>query len=291
MSAAGQTTGTNGGAVRALAGAIDIHVHGDPDSFARSIDVLEVARLSEERGLRGIVLKNHYDATAGLAFLARKAAPGLEIFGGIALNRPVGGINPAAVQHMTEVVGGWGRVVWMPTFDAENHVRSQSEDRPFVRVSSGGTLLPEVIDVIGLIADHGLVLATGHSAPEESLLMLREARRQGVQQMVVTHPMHRYVGMDLAQMRAAAREGAFLEFVGSNVTEADGPARLDRFAEVIRQVGPEFCILSSDLGQLGNPFPPGGFADFILALGARGFSDEELDLMSKRNPARLLGLP
>ena len=171
---------------RALAGAIDIHVHGDPDSVARSIDVLDVATMSEKRGLRGIVLKNHYDATAGLAFLARKAAPDLEVFGGVALNRSMGGLNPAAVQHMTEIAGGWGRVVWMPTFDAEHHVRSQNEDRPFVSVSRDGALLSETIDVIGLIAEHGLVLATGHSAPAESLLLLREARRQGVQQMVVT---------------------------------------------------------------------------------------------------------
>ena len=179
----------------------------------------------------------------------------------------------------------------MPTFYAEHHVRSQNEDRPFVSVSSDGALLPEVIEVIALIAEHGLVLATGHSAPAESLLLLREARRRGVQQMVVTHPMQTFVGMEIAEMRAATEEGAFLEFVGSNVTGAEATARLDAYAAAIRQVGPEFCILSSDLGQRGNPLPPDGFADFIRALSARGFSDEELDLMSKRNPARLLGLP
>jgi hypothetical protein len=246
--------------------------------------------MSEERGLRGIVLKNHYDGTAGLAFLARKVAPDLEVFGGVALNRSMGGLNPAAVRHMTEIAGGWGRVVWMPTFDAEHHVRSQNEDRPFVSVSRDGALLSETIGVIGLIAEHGLVLATGHSAPAESLLLLREARRQGVPQMVVTHPMQTYVGMELAEMEAAAEEGAFLEFVGSNVTNAEASERLDGYADAIRHIGPASCILSSDLGQLGNPLPPDGFADFIVALRARGFSEEELDLMSKRNPARLLGL-
>lgn len=286
--AAGGQAGEAGDNV--LTGAIDIHVHSDPDSVARSIDALDVAALSEKRGLRGIVLKNHYDATAGLAFLARKVAPDLEVFGGVALNRSVGGINPAAVEHMTAVAGDLGRVVWMPTYDAEHHVRSQNEDRPFVSVSRDGRLLPEVVEVIRLVAEHGLVLATGHSAPEESLLLLREARRQGVQQMVVTHPMQMFVGMDVGQMQAAAREGAFLEFVGGNVTDAGAAARLDGFAAAIRQVGPEFCILSSDLGQRGNPLPPDGFADFITALAARGFSDEELDLMSRQNPARLLGL-
>ena len=60
--------------VRALRQAIDIHVHSDPDNVPRSLDGLEVAKLARSKGLRGIVLKNHYDPTAGLAFLARKGA-------------------------------------------------------------------------------------------------------------------------------------------------------------------------------------------------------------------------
>src|SRR5882672_5565086 len=103
---------------RLLAGAIDIHVHSDPDSRARSIDAIDVAKLARAKGMRGIVLKNHDDPTAGLAYIVRKEVPGLEVFGGVALNLAVGGINPVAVQHMTEVSGKWGRIVWMPTYDA-----------------------------------------------------------------------------------------------------------------------------------------------------------------------------
>src|SRR5262245_13510673 len=76
-----------------LRGTIDIHVHSHPDNVERSIDGLEVAALARTRGMRGIVLKNHYDPTAGLAYLARKAAPGLDVFGGIDLNLSVGGMN------------------------------------------------------------------------------------------------------------------------------------------------------------------------------------------------------
>ena len=123
---------------RVLAGAIDIHVHSDPDNVPRSVDGLEAAKLARAKGMRGIVLKNHYDPTGGLAYLARKAAPGLEVFGGIDLNLPVGGMNPAAVEHMTKVAGGWGRVVWMSTFDAENQVRFSKANRPFVSVSRDG---------------------------------------------------------------------------------------------------------------------------------------------------------
>src|ERR1700719_4822838 len=106
-----------------LAGAIDMHAHSDPDSVARSIDAIDLARLAKSRGMRGLVLKNHYEPTASLAYIVRKEVPGIEIFGGISLDLTVGGVNPAAVEHMTHVKGGWGRVVWMPTFNAEHQVR------------------------------------------------------------------------------------------------------------------------------------------------------------------------
>src|SRR5471032_1187445 len=105
-----------------LTGVIDIHAHSDPDSMPRSIDAIDLARLAKARGMRGLVLKNHYESTAALAYIVRKEVPGIEIFGGIDLNLTVGGINPAAVERMTMMKGGWGRVVWMPTFDAENQV-------------------------------------------------------------------------------------------------------------------------------------------------------------------------
>jgi len=286
---AAQQVGTNN-TNTVLNGTIDIHVHSDPDSRPRSIDALDVAKLARSKGMRGIVLKNHYDPTGGLAYLVRKEVPGLEVFGGVDLNLTVGGINAAAVAHMAEVSGGWGRFVWMPTFDSENQVRYSKENRPFVRVSRNGELLPEVKEVVALIAKHRLVLATGHIAPAEALSLLDEARRQRVQHMVVTHAMNEPVLMTIPQMQQAAKYGAFIEFVGGSLATADANARMDRFADAIRKIGPESCILSSDLGQKGNALPPDGFAAFITALRTRGFSEQETDTMSKRNPARLLGL-
>ena len=283
--------GDAGVAARALAGAIDIHIHNLPDDRPRSIDAIDVAKLARMRGMRAIVLKNHYESTAGIAYLVRKVVPDIEVFGGIDLNLTVGGINPTAVEHMTRVTGGWGRIVWMPTFDAEHQVRYSKQDRPFVSVSRDGELLPAVKQVIALIAKHELVLATGHSAPAEGLMLLREGRRQGVQHMVVTHGMNAPVLMDVPQMQEAAKLGAFIEFVGGSLAAADAQARIDRFAEAIRRIGPEFCVLSSDLGQMGNALPPDGFGAFLVALRAKGFTEQELDRMSKQNPARLLGLP
>ena len=273
-----------------LRGTIDIHVHSDPDNVPRSVDGLEAARQARARGMRGVVLKNHYDPTAGLAYLARKETPGLEVFGGIDLNLTVGGMNAVAVEHMTQVAGGWGRLVWMSTFDAENQVRVSKENRPFVSVSRNGELLPETKAVIAAIVKHNLVMATGHVSPSEALLLLGEGRRQGAEHMVVTHAMNPPVSMDVAQMQEAAKEGAFIEFVGGSLTDSDANARLDRYADAIRKVGPRFCILSSDLGQKNNALPVDGYAAFLQAMRARGFSEDEVNVMSKENPARLLGL-
>jgi len=273
-----------------LQGTIDIHVHAAPDNVPRSIDGLDVAKLARTRGMRGIVLKNHYEPTATLAFFARKEAPGLEAFGGIDLNLTVGGMNPAAVEHMTQMTGGWGRVVWMSTFDAENQVRYSKENRPFVSVSRGGQLLPETKAVIAVVAKHRLTLATGHVSSVEALMLLREARQQGVSHLVVTHAMNAPILMDVPDMQEAAKLGAFIEFAGSTMANAGAAARVESYANAIRKVGPEFCILSSDLGQAGNPLPPDGYAAFLIAMRAKGFTAQEIDTMSKTNPARLLGL-
>ena len=287
----GAQQGGDGDAARLLAGTIDIHVHNLPDDRPRSIDAIDVAKLAARRKMRAIVLKNHFESTAGPVYLVRQVVPGIEVFGGIDLNLTVGGINPTAVEHMTRVTGGWGRMVWFPTFDAENQVRFSKQTRPFVSVAKNGELLPAVKEVIGLIAKNNLVLATGHSSAAEGLMLLREGRAQGVQHMVVTHAMNDPVEMNVAQMQEAAKLGAFIEFVGGTLKSADAGARMDRFADAIRKIGPEFCILSSDLGQMGNPLPPDGFGEFLVALRARGFSEQDVNRMSRQNPARLLGLP
>jgi hypothetical protein len=273
-----------------LRGAIDIHVHSDPDNVPRSLDGLEAATEARAAGMRAIVLKNHYDPTAGLAFLARKAAPGLEVFGGVDLNLTVGGMNPIAVDHLSQIAGGYGKIVWMSTFDAENQVRYSKEQRPFVSVTRNGELLPETKAVIAAVARHDLVLATGHVAAAEGLMLLREGRRAGVRQMVVTHAANPPILMTVDQMRDAAGIGAFVEFVGGSLAEPDAAARIDRFAQMIRAIGPQSCILSSDLGQKGNPLPAAGFAQFLKAMRGKGFSDAEIGQMARDNPARLLGL-
>jgi hypothetical protein len=275
---------------QSLTGVIDIHAHHDPDSVPRSIDAIDLAKLARSRGMRGLVLKNHYEPTASLAYIVRKEVPGIEIFGGISLDLTVGGVNPAAVEHMTHVKGGWGRVVWFPTFDAENQVRYDKANRPYASVSKNGRLLPEVNQVLALIAKHKLTMETGHSSAEEGLMLIRAAKGLGVTSMVVTHAMEPPIQMNIEQMKQAAAMGAYVEFVYNALISSKTGLAMSDYAPALRAVGPEHCILSSDLGQAGNPLHPDGLEAFFRELRAQGFTVAEIDRMAKTNPAKLLGL-
>ncbi len=273
-----------------VAGTIDVHTHSAPDDRPRSIDVIDLAKLAKARGMRGIVVKDHYAPTASVAYIIRKLVPGLEVFGGITMDLTNGGVNPAAVENMAKTTGGWGRIVWMPTFDAEaaSQPGPGGVARPFASVSRNGELLPVVKEVIAIIAQHNMVLATGHSSPAENLLLVREGRKRGVKGMILTHPI---TSMTVPQMQECAKEGSFIELTAISLLGAQATVTATDYARVIRSVGPDHVILSSDLGQPGNPLHPDGFAALIASVRAQGFSQRDLDMMTKENPAKLLGLP
>src|SRR5260221_1134196 len=148
------------------AGAIDIHVHSDPDAFNRSLDDFEVARIAARKGMRGIVLKNHVATTADRAALISRAVPGIEIWGGIALNRAVGGVNPSAVEWFHRMSGGRGKAVWLPTFDADNQHKILKKPAEGLKVAAGSKVFPETEEVLKIVARENLSLATRHVAPE-----------------------------------------------------------------------------------------------------------------------------
>jgi hypothetical protein len=240
-----------------LVGAIDLHAHCDPDSYPRQWDGFEVAKLAKDRGMRAVLLKNHWTETAGLAYLVRKyGTQGIEVFGGLSLDTPVGGINPQAVRYMVDVVGHYGRIVWMPTHDSEHEVKYLKENRAFVSVSRDGKLLPEVLEVLSLIAQHDLTLATGHVTPEEALMILREAKNRGVQRMIVTHPLlgPQYTYMSMDQLAEAVSLGAYMEVTAGTVSR-DTPARTRAF-EAIRKVGAAWPSFRATAGSPGDPITP-----------------------------------
>jgi Family of unknown function (DUF6282) len=272
-----------------LEGAIDVHIHSAPDSRPRSVTAIEAASMARRYGMRAIVLKNHFTETASLAYVVSQVVPGIEVYGGISLDRTVGGVNPSAVENMANMTGRLGRIVWMPTFDSVHDLLSDTPAADRVAVSRNGELLPEVLRVLEIIKQYDLTLATGHSGPEDSLLLIRAAKAAGIERIVVTHPASPRIEMSIPMQNEAAGLGALLEYPIA-LGLADGELPFDEFVADIRAVGPEHVVLSTDLGQPLRPTPADGFAGMLGRLAAAGFTHAELDVMSKQNPASLLGL-
>jgi len=273
-----------------LTGVIDVHAHAGPDSVERPLDALALARLARDNGMRAIVIKNHNEPTAALAYAVRQSVPGIEVFGAIALNRAVGGVNPLAVRQMAGMTGGSGKVVWLSTWDAENQVRFDKADQPFVSIARNGQLLPETREVLRIIAARQLVLATGHSSPAESLLVIREAKALGIQHIVVTHPLSPTIRMSTDEMRQAAAQGAFIELVYGAVADTPPQFAFEDYVSAVRAIGPEHIIMSSDSGNSTRPLHTDALRSFRMRMRSTGIPDAALDLMMKANPAALLGL-
>jgi hypothetical protein len=272
-----------------IEGAIDLHVHSAPDSVPRALTAIETAQIARRHGLRAVVYKSHFVETASLAFLVSQVVPEVGAYGGIALNRSVGGLNVEAIKRMAAMTGGHGRIVWMPTVDAaQGPFAATVQAADIVPLSANGELLPAVIEVLKTIASLDLALATGHSSPQDSLLLVRAARDLGIERIVITHPLG-----DLSLPPAIQREvialGALLEFPFGMI-EPIGSVPLDDLVARIRAAGAEHVVLSTDLGQPANPVPAVGFASGVQRLLDAGVTQREIDLMIRRNPARLLNI-
>ena len=287
--------------VSPAAGVIDMHVHSHPDVFGRNMDDIDVATLAKAKGMRGIVIKNHISETASRAALVMKVVPGIEVFGGVVLNKAVGGVNPDAVEWMHRVYGSRGKIVWLPTFEADRHVKVLSKpDARGLVVAPGGQVTPEMEAILKIIARENLVLATGHVHPEEVIAVVKRARELGVKNMLVNHALTNVPGLSMAQAKQVADMGAvievcFLQFLaGPNAplpflthwTQVNAK----NVAQAVKEIGAKSLVISSDLGQSGNMTHPDGIESAIAAMKKEGIADADIDLMMRKNPARLLGL-
>lgn len=276
------------GADNSVQGIVDLHSHLEPGSRGpRSLSAIEGAEIAKRRGMRAMVLKNHYGDTSRDAFLVSQVVPGIDVYGGIALNLTIGGLNLHALENMVSMTGALGRIVWLPTFDSVNN----APDGPNVPISRNGEPLPELLEIFDFMAANNLALATGHVSPEEVLMAVRAARAAGIERIVVTHPSS---SMTAAQQLQAAEMGALLEYTIlsrlGGMNRENSQQALVQFFEQIRAVGAENVVITSDLGQMGNPSPADGFRLILGELEAAGFSQREIDLMVRVNPARYLGL-
>ena len=271
-----------------LTGLIDIHIHSAPDVQARYGDDIHVARQAEEAGMRAILLKSHVTLTADRAAIAEKGVRELRVFGGLALNEPVGGLNPAAVEVAAKM---GAKEIWMPTRSAAHVHRQEGKPGGISLLSGSGELLPEVYEILDLIGQADMILGTGHISPAESLALARAARKKGLRKILVTHPEAAFIRMPVELQASLAREGAYFERCFVDTTPLmPSPVSLDEIAAAIRRVGVASTILSTDFGQADNPPPIEGMRCYLSALVSAGFKPAEICKMAGENPASLLDL-
>lgn len=281
-------------------GAIDMHIHNSPVDMP-CLDGLEIAQQARQAGMRAIVLKHHSYPTAPVAELVDKLIPEVSVFGSICLEYEIGGLN----HHAVKTAGKLGRtkVVWMPTISATNS-RTKVKTMPdgpgpglegdgFSILDESGALAPELDKILPLIKQFDMVLANGHLSPEETFPLFKAAKKVGIDKLVVTHPGNREVVdhlFSLEELGQLADMGAFIEntaLITMPGAYGHDPAES---AEMIKAVGAKHCIISTDLGPKVTFAPVEGLKKFISSLMENDISPDEIELMIKTNPARLLGL-
>jgi hypothetical protein len=292
---------------RLLDGAVDLHVHPYPSPFPRRMDAAEAAQRAADAGMRAIVVKSHHHDTAMDVAALREhgiASSGIEVFGGIALNTQVGGLNPHAV-NLCLAMGG--KVVWFPTIASPKHIEHHREhpqlkfpslavdlipEEPIDVFADGdGTLRPEVHEILTMIADADAVLASGHMPAQSIIAVFEAAKEHGVRRMIVNHP-NFVIEASKDEVKKLADLGALIEHSLCMYDEESSfhNWQIDTLVDWIRWVGPERSSLGSDLGQAGNPFPADSFRKICSRLLEAGMTEREVRMLVADNPARLLGV-
>ena len=282
-----------------LEGAIDVHIHSAPDIFPRIMNDVELALSAKQEGMRAILVKSHITTTADRAEIASQQAD-FPVFGGIALNLPVGGLNIHAVEASLKL---GAKEVWMPTIHA-NHYLAQRDHVPALAkeirddikgislLNEDGSLKEELYPILKKIAEYDVALGTGHVTIKESKAVVREAANMGIKKIVVTHPLATFVNYTNEDMVEILDNGAtFLEHVFNDVTrQVAHPITQAQIADSIRAIGAKHIVMSTDSGQWLNPIPAQSMGIYIKDMLDLGISEEDVRMMVSTNPARMLGL-
>ena len=284
---------------RILNGAIDLHLHFEPEPWmTRRFDALETALHARESGLGGFVLKNRAYCTEPLARLVRRIVPDVFVFGSLTLDGEVGGLNYRAVKG---AVAMGTKVLWMPVFYSANSKRVVERNfgldlggEAITIVDGSGTLLPVVRDILGVAREHDMVVNVGHVSPREVFALAEECSRIGLTNLIATHPMSTIVfeeALTLEDAVSLAKAGVYIEYCAQFVSPTGDGLSPAAVADHMQAVGPEHCVITSDFGGTPHPTVAEGLRMFISSLLKKGMAEADIETMVKRNPRTLLGLP
>lgn len=269
-----------------LQGVIDIHIHTNPDIRVRRLNDIELATEAKRVGARAIVIKSHLVTTMDRATIARVAVPGIEVFGGIVLNPHVGGLNAIAVDTAIKL---GAKFVWLPTSFSANERKHQGKSDGIETVVDG-KVVPALLPILKMVAEADVALATGHLTPAESLVVVEEARKQGVRKIVVNHPEWMTVDMSIDDQKRLAEFDVFFERCYARNVGGKYDKNFRRNLDAMEALGFESTIVATDGGQVENPVWSEALAEYIAFLLQSGVPRADVDRMTKANPAKVLGL-
>lgn len=269
-----------------LQGVIDIHIHTNPDIRVRRLNDLELATEAKRVGARAIVIKSHLVTTMDRAVIAREAVRGIDVFGGIVLNPHVGGLNAIAVDTAIKL---GAKIVWLPTsFSANERKRQGKSDG--VETVVDGKVVPVLLPILRMISEADIALGTGHGTPSETLVVVEEARKQGVGKVVVNHPEWATIDMSIDDQKRLAEFDVFFERCYARNVGGKYEKNFQRNLGAMEALGFESTIVATDGGQVENPMWSMALAEYISFLLQAGVPRAMVDRMTKVNPAWVLGL-
>ena len=288
--------------LKVLDGTVDLHCHSGPSPFPRRFDHVEASYDAARINMRAILVKSHHHNTVMDLLAMRtplRSAP-TPMYGGVALNSEVGGINPSAVAV---AINMGGKCVWGPTVSAKQHISAHSHDDGFPNATgnlyekevsifdASGDISEETNLVTQLVADADILLSGGHLDGESMKAFFKTASGNGVKRILLHHPDF-IVNASESDIEEMIGYGAFVEHELSmyhpDVAAPHWP--IERLVDWITKIGPERTVLDSDLGQQGNPLPVDAYILIVQQLLDHGISETAVRQMICRNTAYLLGL-
>ncbi|MBP2032867.1 hypothetical protein J2Z42_001546 [Clostridium algifaecis] len=269
-----------------LEGIIDLHIHTAPDIRERRLNDIELVKEAKRVGARAVVLKSHVVPTMDRAWIAQQLVKGIHVFGGIVLNPQIGGLNIAAVQNAIKMNA---KIIWLPTSFAANE-RKQKGMLDGVEVMNNGQIVPELLEILKLIAQHNVVLATGHLSPYEIRVVVEKAKEIGVKKILINHPEWPTVNMSLDDQRALIKYDVYFERCYAHRVNGKYEKNFSTNLKAIESLGYESTIISTDGGQVENPVWSEELYEYVSFLKNSGLSEEAINNMTKKYPAKMLGL-
>lgn len=278
-----------------LEGSIDTHVHSAPDVRERKLTDYQLLKAGVSCKTRGVVIKSHHLPTVARAAVMNEvcrdiygSAADFQMFGGITLNRYVGGINPWAVETALEMKG---KVVWLPTFDSEHEAVKKGHSHGVICTKNGG-VTDELKTVLTLIRDFNVALATSHLSPYDIFIVVEEAKKTGINKIIISHPESNLVGLTWEEQKRLVNEydvmleRCYAQPIGGGKYQSN----LEDNYQAVKEIGSSNIILATDAGQVQNPFWYDSFHESIMYLADRGIPSEAIKDLINRNPRKVLGI-